>query len=80
MKHVGRIAATAAIALGAFVGTANAQQSTLDAVKAKGFVQCGVNTGLAGFSAPDSQGVWKGLDVDLCRGRSEEHTSELQSH
>mgnify|MGYP003345910331 FL=1 len=35
MKHVGRIAATAAIALGAFVGTANAQQSTLDAVKAK---------------------------------------------
>ena len=45
-----------------------AQQSTLDAVRAKGFVQCGVNTGLAGFSQPDSKGVWKGLDVDLCRG------------
>ena len=42
-------------------------QSTLDAVKGKGFVQCGVNTGLAGFSQPDSKGVWKGLDVDLCR-------------
>ena len=42
-------------------------QSTLDAVKSKGFVQCGVNTGLAGFSQPDSKGVWKGLDVDLCR-------------
>jgi general L-amino acid transport system substrate-binding protein len=42
-------------------------QSTLDAVKAKGFVQCGVNTGLAGFSQPDSKGVWKGIDVDLCR-------------
>ena len=42
-------------------------QSTLDAVKSKGFVQCGVNTGLAGFSQPDSQGVWKGIDVDLCR-------------
>lgn len=68
MKHLGKIAATAAIALGALAGTANAQQSTLDAVKAKGFVQCGVNTGLAGFSAPDSQGVWKGLDVDMCRG------------
>ena len=42
-------------------------QSTLDAVRAKGFVQCGVNTGLAGFSQPDSKGVWKGIDVDLCR-------------
>ncbi|HJS77556.1 MAG TPA: amino acid ABC transporter substrate-binding protein [Burkholderiales bacterium] len=44
-----------------------AQQSTLDAVRSKGFVQCGVNTGLAGFSQPDSKGVWKGIDVDLCR-------------
>jgi general L-amino acid transport system substrate-binding protein len=42
-------------------------QSTLDAVRSKGFVQCGVNTGLAGFSQPDSRGVWKGIDVDLCR-------------
>jgi general L-amino acid transport system substrate-binding protein len=45
-----------------------AAQSTLDAVKSKGFVQCGVNAGaLAGFSAPDSKGVWRGIDVDLCR-------------
>ena len=42
-------------------------QSTLDAVRKKGFVQCGVNTGLAGFAQPDSRGEWKGLDVDLCR-------------
>jgi general L-amino acid transport system substrate-binding protein len=42
-------------------------QSTLDAVKSKGYVQCGVNTGLAGFSQPDARGVWKGLDVDACR-------------
>ncbi len=42
-------------------------QSTLDAVLKKGYVQCGVNTGLAGFAQPDSQGVWRGLDVDLCR-------------
>ena len=42
-------------------------QSTLDAVKSKGYVQCGVNTGLAGFSQPDSRGVWKGIDVDVCR-------------
>jgi general L-amino acid transport system substrate-binding protein len=42
-------------------------QSTLDAVRNKGFVQCGVNTGLAGFSLADSKGVWRGIDVDLCR-------------
>ena len=42
-------------------------QGTLGAVQKKGFVQCGVNTGLAGFSQPDSRGVWKGIDVDLCR-------------
>ena len=40
---------------------------TLDDVKAKGFVQCGVNTALAGFSAPDDKGEWTGLDVDFCR-------------
>jgi general L-amino acid transport system substrate-binding protein len=57
--------AFAAAAL-AFAGAAHAQ-STLDAVKSKGYVQCGVNTGLAGFSQPDSRGAWKGLDVDLCR-------------
>jgi general L-amino acid transport system substrate-binding protein len=42
-------------------------QSTLDTVRARGHVQCGVNTGLAGFSQPDSKGVWRGLDVDVCR-------------
>jgi general L-amino acid transport system substrate-binding protein len=42
--------------------------TTLDAVRQKGFVQCGVNTGVAGFSAPDSAGVWTGLDIDLCKG------------
>jgi len=42
-------------------------QSTLEAVTKKGFVQCGVNVGLAGFSQPDSQGVWRGIDVDVCR-------------
>ena len=41
---------------------------TLDAVKAKGFVQCGVTTGLPGFSGADDKGVWSGIDVDMCRG------------
>ncbi len=40
---------------------------TADAVVKKGFIQCGVNTGLAGFSQPDSNGEWRGIDVDLCR-------------
>ncbi|MDH5581191.1 MAG: amino acid ABC transporter substrate-binding protein, partial [Bdellovibrionales bacterium] len=41
--------------------------NTLDAVKKKGFVQCGVSSGLAGFSSIDSKGNWQGLDVDVCR-------------
>jgi general L-amino acid transport system substrate-binding protein len=51
----------------AFASSGLYAQSTLDAVKSKGYVQCGVNTGLAGFSQPDSRGEWKGLDVDTCR-------------
>ena len=49
------------LAGGAYAG------ATLDAVKEKGFVQCGVNTGLPGFSNADDSGNWTGLDVDLCR-------------
>jgi general L-amino acid transport system substrate-binding protein len=40
---------------------------TLDAVKQRGQLVCGVNTGLAGFSQADSQGAWTGLDVDVCK-------------
>jgi len=40
---------------------------TLEAIKARGQLVCGVNTGLAGFSMADSAGRWSGLDVDLCR-------------
>src|SRR5262245_55485518 len=40
---------------------------TLDGVRRKKFVQCGVTTGVAGFSTPDAQGEWRGLDVDVCR-------------
>lgn len=51
----------------ALCATAAAHASTLDSVKQRGFVSCGVNTGLGGFSMPDSKGVWRGLDVDACR-------------
>jgi general L-amino acid transport system substrate-binding protein len=55
------VGATFAFAAGA------AHAATLDDVKAKGFIQCGVNTGLPGFAAPDDAGNWTGFDVDYCR-------------
>jgi general L-amino acid transport system substrate-binding protein len=44
-----------------------AAAGTLDTVKQRGMLVCGVSAGFAGFSAPDSQGNYKGLDVDYCR-------------
>jgi general L-amino acid transport system substrate-binding protein len=44
------------------------QADTLDEVKKRGFLKCGVSQGLAGFSSPDKVGQWRGIDVDLCRG------------
>lgn len=60
-------AIAAAALLAAAAGPALAQTKTLDTVKARGTLNCGVNTGLAGFSMPDDKGQWTGLDVDLCR-------------
>lgn len=40
---------------------------TLDQIKQKDVLSCGVNTGVAGFSAADSQGKWSGIDVDVCK-------------
>jgi general L-amino acid transport system substrate-binding protein len=55
------LAAAALAAAPAFAG------KNLDTIKSRGQLVCGVNTGLAGFSAADSQGNWTGLDVDVCR-------------
>jgi len=55
-----------AAGLAAFVANA-AHAGTLDDVKKRGTLKCGVNTGLPGFAAPDDQGNWKGLDIDLCK-------------
>ena len=55
----------AMIAMLALIGSASA--GTLDDVKAKGFVQAGVNGDLFGFGKPDEKGVWRGLDVDTAR-------------
>ncbi len=40
---------------------------TLEDVKARGKVRCVVSTGIAGFAAPDANGVWRGFDIDFCR-------------
>lgn len=53
--------ATAALAAPADAGV------TLAAVKEKGYLQCGVSQGLPGFSNPDAQGEWTGIDVDFCQ-------------
>ena len=60
-----RIAAALTLAAGFTFGVASA--GTLDTVKQRGQLVCGVNVGLAGFSIADSQGKWVGLDADFCR-------------
>jgi general L-amino acid transport system substrate-binding protein len=56
-----------AVAFGALLSAGAAGAATLDDVKAKGFLQCGINTGLAGFAFTDDAGGWDGFDVDYCR-------------
>jgi len=61
----GRVAALAlAVTLG---GAAAAEASTLDTVKQRGNLVCGVSQGLLGFSSKDDAGKWSGFDVDFCR-------------
>ncbi len=66
MLGIRTIALGAVLGLAALSSQAMAGQS-FDAVKARGTLNCGVHTGLAGFGAPDDKGVWAGLDVDVCR-------------
>jgi len=61
-------AAMVVATLGAVLAAAPAHAGkTLDAIKARGQLVCGVNTGLPGFAAADSAGKWSGLDVDVCK-------------
>ena len=66
IKHIKLAAATVAILGAALAAPAHAGK-TLDAIKARGQVICGVNTGLAGFASADSSGKWSGLDIDVCK-------------
>jgi general L-amino acid transport system substrate-binding protein len=63
LKTMAVVAAT----LGTLVALPAHAGKTLDGIKTRGQVVCGVNTGLAGFGAADSAGKWSGLDVDVCR-------------
>jgi len=60
-------AAFTLVALGLSSLSAKAATPTLETVKARGTVRCGVSTGFPGFALPDSQGIYRGLDVDVCR-------------
>jgi len=52
----------------AFGGNTTAvQAATLDDVKERGSLNCGVNVGLTGFSSSDENGTWQGLDAETCR-------------
>lgn len=60
-------ALTVAVAAGLTASPTAHAGPTLDAIKSKGVLRCGVNTGLLGFSAPDSTGKWNGIDSDFCK-------------
>jgi len=60
-------AAATALFFAMAVGTAEAQNNTLTRVKQRGFLNCGVNSALPGFSQTDGKGNWQGFDVDYCK-------------
>ena len=67
MQSTMKLSISAALAAAALAAAPAFAGKTLDTIKSRGQLVCGVNTGLAGFSAADSQGKWTGLDVDMCR-------------
>ena len=67
MTYTRSMIAGTALLLGAATAPMALAATTLEAVKEKGHLQCGVTTGLPGFSQPDEDGNWTGLDVDTCR-------------
>ncbi len=65
MKTALKIALAGGLALAGSISAASA--GTVDEIKKRGMLACGVSQGLPGFSNPDKAGKWSGLDVDLCR-------------
>jgi general L-amino acid transport system substrate-binding protein len=72
VKLINRIALAVSLAIGPAAIGLNAAQAqvsspTLDAVKKRGQLICGIDTGIPGYAFQDSSGEWQGLDVSLCR-------------
>ncbi|MFZ1195316.1 MAG: transporter substrate-binding domain-containing protein, partial [Pseudolabrys sp.] len=65
------VASTVCVALALWIGgiiaPSSAMAGTLDDVRARGTLVCGVSEGLPGFSEKDGSGVWRGFDVDFCK-------------
>ncbi len=55
-----------ALAGAAFLAGTAASAATLDVVKERGELRCGVSQGVLGFSAPNDKGEWSGFDIDFC--------------
>jgi general L-amino acid transport system substrate-binding protein len=55
------------LGLSGVTAPANAQTNTLDAVRQRGSLSCGVNGSFPGFSMSDDAGHWRGFDVDYCK-------------
>jgi general L-amino acid transport system substrate-binding protein len=64
MKKIAQVLFAAAVAC---IAADTAVAATLDTVKQRGVLNCGASGQLPGFSLPDAQGNWTGLDVDYCR-------------
>ncbi len=72
MRHLVKLVLCSAFALGAvgFAGQSQSQEvksATIDAVKKRGELICGVDTGIPGFAFQDAAGKWQGLDIAYCR-------------
>jgi general L-amino acid transport system substrate-binding protein len=67
MTKIKSLFMTLLLTLGVSSAIAGSHGSTLDLVKERGLLKCGSNTGLAGFGLPNDDGVWEGIDVDVCR-------------
>ena len=61
------VCVVSALWIGGIIAPSGAMAGTLDDVRARGMLICGVSEGLPGFSEKDSSGVWQGFDVDFCR-------------
>ena len=65
------VACSAVIGLAGLAGSASAQDqlksATIDKIKQRGELICGVDTGIPGYAFQDSKGEWQGLDISFCR-------------